>query len=105
MAAAGKKLVQMGVGRGILTKTKVTNNQCSKFLLGYRVIMSTAVSPHQGGVCLIWREDHDGFEVEAVQPKTPNLLTFQLFRSNERFYVMGIMTQGGGSPPSCSISW
>jgi hypothetical protein len=35
MAAVAKGLVQMGVGIGILTKTKVTNNQYLKSLSGY----------------------------------------------------------------------
>ncbi len=62
MAAAAKGLVQMGVGIGILTKTEITDNLYSKFPLGYRAILFKAVSSHQGGVGLIWREDHDGFE-------------------------------------------
>jgi hypothetical protein len=60
LAAAAKGLAQMGFGIGILTKTKVTNNQYSKSLSGYRVIVSKAASPHQGVIGLIWREDQDG---------------------------------------------
>jgi hypothetical protein len=75
MAAVAKGLAQMGAGIGILTKTKVTNDQYSKSLSGYRVLVSKAASLHQGGIGLIWREDHDGFEVEAVWPLTPNLPT------------------------------
>jgi hypothetical protein len=98
MAAAAKGLVQMGVGIGILTKTKVTNDQYSKSLSGYRVLVSKAASPHQGGIGLIWREDHDGFEVKAVQPLTPNLLSFQLVMGNKRYYVIGIYV-----PPNCMM--
>jgi hypothetical protein len=76
MAAAAKGLAQMGVGIKILTKTKVTNDWYSKFLLGYRVLGSKAASSHQGGIGLIWREDHDGFEVKAIWPLTPNLMSF-----------------------------
>jgi hypothetical protein len=90
MAAAAKGLAQMGVGIGILTKTKVIDNRYSKSLLGYRVLVLKAASPHQGGIGLIWREDHDGFKVEAVRPLTPNLMSFQLVTGDERFYVMGI---------------
>jgi hypothetical protein len=57
MAAAAKRLAQMGVGIGILNKTKVTNNQYLKSLLGYRVLVLKVASPHQGGIGLIWRED------------------------------------------------
>jgi hypothetical protein len=78
MAAAAKGLAQMGVGIGILTETKVTNDRYSKSLLGYQVLVLKATSPHQGGIGLIWREDHNGFEVEAVQPLTPNLMSFKL---------------------------
>jgi hypothetical protein len=53
MAAAAKGLAQMGVGIGILTKTKVTNNWYAKFLLGYRVLVLKAASQHQGGIGLI----------------------------------------------------
>jgi hypothetical protein len=98
MAAAAKGLVQMGVGIGILTKTKITNVRYSKSLLGYRVILLKVVSPHQGGVGLIWREDHDWFEVKAIRPMTLlNLLTFQLVIGNKQFYVMGIYI-----PPNCT---
>ncbi len=98
MAAVAKGLAQIGVGIGILTKTKVTDDQYSKSLSGYRVLVSKAASPHQGGIGLIWREDRNGFEVEAVQPLTPNLMSFQLVTGNERFYVMGIYI-----PPNCTL--
>ncbi len=96
MAAVAKGLAQLGVRIGILTKTKITNDWYYKSLLGYRIIVSKTVSPHQGGVSLIWRENHDGFKVKAVWPTTPNLLTFQLIMGDEQFYVMGIYT-----PPNC----
>ncbi len=54
-------------------------------------------SPHKGGIGLIWSEDHNGFEVEAVWPLTPNLMSFQLVTGNERYYVMGIYI-----PPNCT---
>jgi hypothetical protein len=97
MAAVAKGLVQMGVGIGILTKTKITNDWYSKSLLVYKVLMSKAASQHHGRIGLIWREDHDGFEVEAIWPLTQNLLSFQLFTGNKRYYVMGIYI-----PPNCT---
>jgi hypothetical protein len=59
--------------------------------------VSKAASPHQGGIGLIWKEDHDGFEVKAVWPLAPNLMAFQLVTGNERYYVMGIYI-----PPNCT---
>ena len=77
---------------------KVTNDWYSKSILGYRVLILKAASPHQGGIGLIWREDHKGFEVKAIWPLTPNLMSFQLVTGNERFYVMGIYI-----PPNCTL--
>ena len=51
---------------------------------GYRVILSKATSPHQGGVALMWEEGHQDFEVEAVTIVSPNLLTFQLVTGEDR---------------------
>ncbi len=99
MAAVAQGLAQMWVRIGIQTKTKVTNNWYLKSLLGYRVLVSKAASPHQGGICVIWRKDHNGFEVEVVRPLTPNLMSFQLVMGNERYYVMGIYI-----PPNC-MTW
>jgi hypothetical protein len=98
MAAAAIGLVHMEVGVAVLTKRKVTYNWYSKSLSGYRVLVLKAASQHQGGIGLIWREDHNGFEVEAVRPLTPNLMSFPLVTGNERFYVMGIYI-----PPNCTL--
>jgi hypothetical protein len=65
--------------------------------LGYRVLVLKAASPHQGGIGLIWREDHNGFEVKAIWPLTPNLMSFQLVMGDKRFYIMGIYI-----PPNCT---
>jgi hypothetical protein len=58
-------------------------------MLGYRVILSKATSPQQGGVALLWEEGHQDFEVEAVTIVSPNLLTFQLVTGEERNFVIG----------------
>ena len=79
----------MGAGCCILTKTKLTEDRYPKFVSGYRVIASKATSPRQGGIALLWEEGHRDFEVEAVQVRTSNLLTFQLVTGEERFFVLG----------------
>jgi hypothetical protein len=38
----------------------------------------------------LWKENHQGFEVESAKILTPNLLTFQLVTGDERFYCMGV---------------
>ena len=89
LAAAAKGVRQMGVGCCVLTETKLTDDCYPKHVSGYCMIASKAASPHQGGVALLWEKDHRDFEVEAVQVRTPNLLTFQLVTGEERYFVMG----------------
>jgi hypothetical protein len=89
LAAAAKGLHQMGVGCAVLTKTKLTDDRYPKLLSRYQVISSKAVSPHQGGVSLLWRESEDqGFLVEAAHIVSLNVLTFQLMTGKERFFVI-----------------
>ena len=44
----------------------------------------------KGGLPCVWKEDHQGFEVELAKILMPNLLTFQLVTGNEQFYCMGV---------------
>ena len=84
LAAAAKGLRQMGVGCCVLTEMKLTDYQYLKTTSGYRVILSKATSPQQGGVALLWEEGHQDFEVEAITIVSPNLLKFQLVTGEGR---------------------
>ncbi len=60
---------------------------------------SKAVSGHQGGVALMWKENNPKFEVESVLFNNgPNIVTFQLTTGDERFFVIGIYV-----PPNCRL--
>ena len=85
----------MGVGCCVITETKITDDRYPKFISGYRVIALKATSPRQGGIALLWEEDHQEFEVEDVRVPTPNLLTFQLVTGGGRFFVMGVYIPPG----------
>jgi hypothetical protein len=78
LVAAAKGLHQMGVGCCVVSEMKITGNCYPKFISGYRVIALKAMTSWQGGIALLWEEDHQGFKVEAVRILSPNLLTFQL---------------------------
>jgi hypothetical protein len=84
----------MGVGCCVVSETKITDEH-PKFVSGYRVIASKATDSWQGGIALLWEEDHQGFEVEAVRVLSPNLLTFQLVTGGGRFFVMGVYIPPG----------
>jgi hypothetical protein len=51
--------------------------------LGFKIITSKVTSHNQGGIALLWKEDHPGYEVESARIVTPNLLTFQLITGDE----------------------
>ena len=80
----------MGVSIAVVTETKITDARYPRLASGYKILASKARSHSQGGIALLWRENHRGFEVESAKILTPNLLTFILVTGNERFYCMGV---------------
>jgi hypothetical protein len=95
LAAAAKRLRQMGVSCAVLTETKLTDNQYPKRVEGYHMIASKATSPQQGGIALLWTVEHRDFEVEAVKIVSPNVLTFQLVTGGSSIFCDGCIH------PSC----
>jgi len=90
LTSAAKGLAQMGVGIAVVTETKITDDRYTRLASGYKILASKAASHNQGGIALLWKENHQGFEVESAKILTPNLLTFQFVTGDERFYCMGI---------------
>ena len=66
MAQAKAGLTQMRVGLAVLTETKLVDDRHPKTASGYTIMCSKAVSGHQGGVTLVWKEDDPQFTVESV---------------------------------------
>jgi hypothetical protein len=66
LASAAKGLAQMGVTVAVLMEMKITDDHYPHFLSGFKVLSSKAASQHQGGIALLWREGHQGVEVEAA---------------------------------------
>ena len=98
LAQAAAGLAQMRVGLAVLTETKLVDDRHPKTASGYTIMCSKAVSGHQGGVALVWKENDPRFEVEFVLFNNgPNTVTFQVTPGDERFYVIGIYV-----PPDCS---
>jgi len=83
--------MQMGVGLAVLTETKLTDDRYTRLTLGFK-----------GGLALLWKENHPGYEVELAGIIMPNLLTLKLLTGNKQVYCMGIYIpppmQWGGSP-------
>ena len=79
----------MGVGIAVVMETKITDARYTCLASGYKILALKATSHSQGGIALLWKENHRGFEVESAKIVTRNLLTFLLVTGNERFYCMG----------------
>jgi hypothetical protein len=83
MTSATKGLEQMGVGLAVLMEKKLTDNRYTRLALGFKILASKATSDNQGGIALLWKENHPGYEVESARIATPNLLTFQIVTGDE----------------------
>jgi hypothetical protein len=83
-----KGLVQMGVGLAVLPEKNLTGDRRPCLASGYKIL----TSHNQGGIALLWQENHAGYEVESARITMPNLLTFQLVTGDKGFYCMGIYT-------------
>ena len=98
MTQAAADLAQMRAGLALLTETKLIDDRHPKTASGYTIMCSKAVSRHQGGAVLVWKDNDPTFEVESVLfNNSPNIVTFQLTMGDEQFYVIGIYI-----PPDCS---
>ena len=80
----------MGADLAVMTEMKLLDDRYTRLALGFKILASKAMSHNQGGIALLWKENHPGYEVESARIATPNLLTFQLITGDERFYCMGI---------------
>jgi hypothetical protein len=89
----------MGVGLAVLTETKLTDNRYTRLASGFKILASKATSHNQGGIALLWKENHPGYEVESAQIAMPNLLTFQSLLATSNFiaweYTPPLQTRWG----------
>ena len=86
LTSVAKGLAQMGVGLAVLTETELTDNPHAPLASGFKIFTSKVTSHNQGGIALLWKENHPGYKVESACIVMPNLLTFQLVTGGEQFY-------------------
>ena len=89
MHSACRALRFLGVDLAVLTEAKLTDEKYPHSSWGYRVFATKARGPSEGGIALVWDDNHAGFEVEEVKERHPNVLSFELVTGNARFYVVG----------------
>ena len=78
----------MGVDCGVLLETKLTKGVYMRWSSRYNVRSTHALSKWQGGISLFWRAS-EMYEVEEVEIRGPNVLTFQLVLGAMRWYSIG----------------
>ena len=83
-----RALSKVGVDICFLTETKLTDGIYTRFSSGYRVLATNAVSHHQGGIALVYRES-PYFQVESSQRHGPNVMSAVIVSGNSRYGVVG----------------
>jgi hypothetical protein len=78
----------------ILTEMKLTDERHIKRAFGYDIVVTKAISPHQGSVALISRTS-EYWHVESVRCHGPNVIGFQLVTGEMEYSWVG-----GYIPPS-----
>ena len=88
METALQALSIVGVDLCFLTETKLTNGIHTQFSLGYRVLATNAMSHHQGGVALVYKES-PYWQVESSVLHGPNVISAVIASGNSRFGIVG----------------
>ncbi len=83
-----RAMKQMGVDYGVLLETKLTEGVYTRWSSRYNVRSTHAPSKWQGGTSLFWRTSRT-HEIEEVEMRGPNVLSFQLISGATRWYIMG----------------
>ena len=92
-----------GVGLCFLTETKLTNDIHTQFSLGYRVLATNAMSHHQGGVALVYKES-PYWQVESSVLYGPNVISAVIVSGNSRFGIVGAYVPPADTTTSMHIA-
>ena len=88
LETALRALSIVGVELCFLTETKLTNGIHTRISLGYRVLATNAMSHHQGGVALVYKES-PYWQVESSVLHGPNVISAVIVSGNSRFGIVG----------------
>ena len=83
-----RELNRLNIDIGILTESKLTHGIHTRRAFGYNVYAMEAISPHKGGVALIWR-DSFSWSLESERLHGPNVVSFELRTTVHRYLVVG----------------
>ncbi|HEY9815724.1 MAG TPA: endonuclease/exonuclease/phosphatase family protein, partial [Candidatus Obscuribacterales bacterium] len=86
----------MAVDICLFTETKLTNGIHTRSCLGYSVAATRAVSPHQGGVALIYK-DSAYWQIESLRKHGPNVISCELVSGFQRRPLVGAYIPPSGN--------
>jgi len=84
----------------VLTETKLCGGRHTKQGFGYSVFATSAISPHQGGVALVWRTKPAHWILEGVRTLSANSLSAVLVSGTKRWLLLGTYLSPNEDPES-----
>ena len=103
LETALQALDMVGVDLCFLTETKLTKGIYTQFPLGYRVLATNAMSHHQGGVALVYRE-LPYWQVESSVFRGPNVISAVIVGGNCRYWIVGAYVSPSDNTTSVHIA-
>ena len=88
LLCALRAMSNMSIDFGVLLETKVTDGIYSRSACGYRVLATNAVSRHQGGIALFYKESAQ-YQLESIRRWGPNVVSFVVTSGNRKFGITG----------------
>ena len=88
LESALRRMIQENVDVGFFQETKLTEGIYTRFLAGYKVVVTPAPSRHQDGVAIFY-QDSPVFAVKVIHQFGANIIVCQLLTGGRRWYIVG----------------
>ena len=100
LLGALRAMADLNTDIAVLTETKLCGGRHAKQGFGYSVFATSAVSPHQGGVALVWRTKPAHWILEGVRTLSANSLSAILVSGTKRWLLLGTYLSPNEDPES-----
>jgi len=100
LLGALRAMADLNTDIAVLTETKLCGGRHAKQGFGYSVFATSAVSPHQGGVALVWRTKPAHWILEGVRTLSANSLSAVLVSGTKRWLLLGTYLSPNEDPES-----
>jgi len=84
-----RAMADLNTDIALLTETKLTRGKYARRGHGFHVFATSAVSPSQGGVALIWREGIHHWTLEGMRALSPNSISATIVTGHKRWLLLG----------------